>query len=435
MPAASHSLFPPSATKRLLTCPGSHGLSLAHELAGVRRASEPAAMGSLAHLMAETILMAGTDPQSFLGKSFTMEGFRFDIDQDFIDAVMVYVNHIRTLILLDYQILLERQVNPCHLWADRDPLPIELYGTSDCIAYSPSEDHLVVVDLKFGKGVVVEPAENPQLLYYAAGSLDPDIINVLLGKAGSKRRVAKGWTPKNVDLHVVQPRIPSAMGLVHSWGTSGQYVRDWARDTLYPGVLTAIVDQGQTLVAGEYCQFCPVYLSCAEPHRLVQEMAKNALVAAPPEDVPSDGTDPLGLSKNLPATGMSEARIKEILDAAQIIEPLIEQARDIAKAWLDGGNKIEGWKLTTRRGRRDWRLPTGEFIRHAYRLKTPLAEVLQPCTPADIEKRHPDFYQALTPHIVEGDRILILTPEGRTRKRQQAAPALPIPASDITTNS
>lgn len=404
-----HSLFPPSATKRLLACPGSYARSLVVG-AGVRRASVFSAEGTLAHTIAETILLSKVQPSFFIGRAFDVDGHTFTVDQPFLDAVMIYVNYLDSLVALDFKLTLEKRIDPSPLWFDKPLLPLDLFGTSDCIARHPMWDKLIVVDLKFGKGVPIDPLENPQLLYYAAGAM-----------------AVMGLVPRSVTLVVVQPRLPHGDGPVRQWRTTGEHVRDWARDALYPGVVTALADNGVTLNAGEHCQFCPVFTTCEAPRTLTLDLARQRFAAAGLEDVPADpnALDPLaGVGVDLAVTN---DRLLEIIEAARVIEPLIEEARKLVKDRIKDGADFPGWQVVNRRGRRTWNIGDGWLLELLKKHGQDPLQAAAMMSPTQLEEQQPFLFGMLRDHVKDGDPISILQPVDRSRKRTRQS-ALPTSA-------
>ena len=414
--ASVHSLFPPSAAKRLLMCPGAYGSSLVVG-AGARRASVFSAEGTLAHLVAETMILAKVEGDHFLGRTYEVDGFLFTVDRDFLDAVQVYVDYIESLISLGFVVALERLIEPAKLWDDRPPLAIELFGTADCIAFHPEWKRLVLVDLKFGKGVPVDPEDNPQLLYYAAGAL-------------ADTHTLVQW----VNLVVAQPRLVHGDGPIRKWTTTPKHVIAWARDTLYPGVQTALADNGQTLLPGEHCQFCPAAPTCPAPRTMALDLARQRFAEAGAEDVPADPNSPDPLAGMGKATSVSDTRLVEILDASRVIEPLIEQARQMAKDRIQSGVALPGWEIVTRAGRRTWSASSEDLFRKLRTLRADPFLVAEAMSPAAMEKKAPTIYAMLESDVAAGTPSLVLQPKDHSRKRTRQ-PALAISAGSDMSDS
>lgn len=431
MPAHGHSLFPASAAKRLLSCPASYGLSLAMD-DGSRRASVFSAEGTLAHLIAETSLRANVPLEFFLGAKRVVDGFEIEVTQTFLDGVKVYTDFVQLLRGLGYKIRLEQSVDPSWVWSDLAPLPLELYGTADCMAVSEDGRRLVIVDLKFGKGVPVDPFENAQLMYYGLGALDHELSLRAHGQDGEGIEV--------VDLVVVQPRIPHGDGPVRQWSTTPSALGQWGLDVLYPGVIASIADMGNTPVPGDHCQFCPARLGCSAPRELAAEMSRQGFLALPLDDELADPSlpDPLdpgaAEGKNLfAAMAVSDARLQEILNAAVIVEPLIEEAKQIAKTRMLLGATFDNWEVVTRAGKRSWNAGVADIVRKLELDGYNPLPLIQMRTPAQIEEDHPEVYRYLAPFLKEAEPTAVLQQTKNSKKRspRRDQAALPGPSSDI----
>lgn len=220
----AHSPLGASSAERWMNCPGS--VALIKRL-NLPQSDEPdfARDGTNAHAMAAWCLEHDRDAWEALGhdKNWT---------PDMVDAVQVYIDHIRSLHTETSVAHYEHRIQ-----SDRHPL---FYGTLD--AGIVDGDHLHIRDFKFGAGVVVEVEGNPQILYYAYGLLQhlPAIRTVTLG--------------------IVQPRAHHPDGPVRVTETSADVVRTWAETTLFPA-MDAVAVSGD-LDPGAWCRFCPAKLVC-----------------------------------------------------------------------------------------------------------------------------------------------------------------------------
>lgn len=72
----------------------------------------------------------------------------------------------------------------------------EGFGTGDCVIIA--NNTMCIIDLKFGKGVPVDPKDNPQLMLYAIGALEDlgfmyDINRVVLTIAQVRLSNISSW--------------------------------------------------------------------------------------------------------------------------------------------------------------------------------------------------------------------------------------------------
>lgn len=359
MSATGHSKFSASSAYRLLACPGSYGLGQACDT-GERRATVFSAEGTLAHSVSEAAIFAGTDPGNIFGRTFHADGFEFTPDEDFIDGVLVYVDFVRNLQALGYIVVLETQVSPSIHWrkGKENDLGVDLFGTADCIAYHPDLHVLLIVDLKFGKGIAVEVKDNAQFLYYGAGSLSLPLINYMRQTHGF---APVSSLPDTLETIVVQPRAHHPDGPIRRAKYTRAEVIDWTRYTLHPGVERATKDNGKTLNAGEHCRFCPALAHCPEQRRLANEQAKTAFANAPLTNVPAAiPTDPTAVPTQaqipaaLPDAHISDEALGEMLDKVAVIKPYIAALEALAESRIKQTRNVKGWKVVPTRTRRVW---------------------------------------------------------------------------------
>ena len=415
MAPSKHSTFSASSAARLLACPGSYDLGLRAD-DGTRKSSVYSAEGTLAHAMAEACIYSGQDVVSFLGQSRTADGFTYTVDDEFAEFTQTYVDYVRALRAMGFAVMLETRVSPQVQWEGLPKQDVDLFGTADCIAYHPDMKTLVIGDLKYGRGVPVEVAGNAQLLYYASGAAHENVLRALCD--------ASGVTFNGLDhvtITVIQPRAPHRDGPVRRAEYSPDFVREWARTTLYDGVKAALADKGQTLSAGDHCRFCPVLPHCAEPRRVSFEAAQQAFRNTPVENFPAP--DEPGAA--LPDVHLTDKLLGEILDKIEIVEPWLAAVRRLGQERLEAGRSIDGWKLVPKRALRRWAGADDDEViatlsatgMHADQFTT-----VKPLTPAQVEKRvgKKEYAATIAPHVVKTSSGMTLASEGDPRIRLRA---------------
>lgn len=223
-----HSPLGASGAERWMNCPGS--VALIKRLA-LPETDEPEyrGKGTAAHELAAHCLLNGLDAWEQIGEKF----HGFEIDKEIADAVQVYLDFTRPLLLCSGSTsYIEYGVShPAH----RD-----FYGTLDF--GNVQEDTAIIIDYKNGAGINVEAENNPQLKYYAFGFLR-EFPNV-----------------KKVIIVIVQPNI-SWRDPVKQWETTADEIREWAETELIPAMHVAELEGGD-LDAGNWCRFCPAKLVC-----------------------------------------------------------------------------------------------------------------------------------------------------------------------------
>lgn len=154
-----------------------------------RSSSRYAAEGTVAHQVMELCILEKRNAEAYLGRVFEADGFRFTVGMDMADAVNECLAYVELYVSAEYDDILmaETAVPIGHISGE-----LGAEGTSDVIGISDNGKRLVVLDLKYGKGVAVFVRDaygglNKQLGYYALGSLEllldlyPGIEEVTLG--------------------------------------------------------------------------------------------------------------------------------------------------------------------------------------------------------------------------------------------------------------
>ena len=185
------------------------------------------------------------------------------------------------------------------------------FGTSDCIIVSGNT--IYVIDLKFGKGVVVDAEGNPQARCYALGAytLLKDIYDI-------ERIVTVIDQPRLFHYTTEEISIYSLLA--------------WADGVLAPAAQLAWTGQGEYR-AGDWCRFCKAGATCRK------RAAKNLAVQAGYQSLP----DPALLTDD---------QIALILDRADDLELWVKKLRAYAAAEILNGVEMPGWKVVEGRTNR-----------------------------------------------------------------------------------
>src|SRR4249920_3638362 len=154
---SQHADASPSSSATWLACPAS-----VTKARGRRRLPTIyTAEGSAAHEVADLLIHGLIPPDEIKVDG----GFIIGIDDDMIDAVERYVGYVEKLKANADVFATEVSVTIPVIGGEK------LYGTADVIAYNEKTETLEIVDLKYGKGVEVSAAGNPQLRIYALGAI------------------------------------------------------------------------------------------------------------------------------------------------------------------------------------------------------------------------------------------------------------------------
>lgn len=238
----NHALLSASSSHRWLNCPPSARLCEGYDDKGSNFAAE----GSDAHSLCEYKLrkalgMEAKDPT---------EGLTW-YDAEMEESASGYAAFVMELVAeakktcSDPVVLIEQRL-------DYSKYVQSGFGTGDCVLISDGTLH--IVDFKYGRGVLVEAEDNPQMKLYALGALE--IFDCL-------------YDIDTVSMTVYQPRRAN----VSTFTLTRQELLDWAETVLVPTAELAYAGDGE-YHCGEWCQFCKAKADCRERARANMELAR-----------------------------------------------------------------------------------------------------------------------------------------------------------------
>ena len=186
------------------------------------------------------------------------------------------------------------------------------FGTCDVFATNDSGD-LILLDYKFGDGVLVSPVENKQLMFYAAAALeDPTFKDWVTGDLNQR-----------VVLGIIQPAQDPPLQV---WETT---VRDLAVFTSTLTLAVAAADSPDVEPRkGDWCRWCPAAPTC-----------------------------PAHLDTARRAAKMSKQDVYQLsvaMDLVRELEPWFKQVKAEAHEQLELGRAVTGYKLVPSRASRKW---------------------------------------------------------------------------------
>ena len=334
----THARLGPSGWDWWSRCPGAPVLC-----AGLpRTTSKYAAEGTAAHELADMALK-GTDPHSYIGQMFKVEGYDILVDQEMAEAVTDYVRLCHEFVGEGGTLMPEQQVPISHLTGEDGA-----EGTSDCIGVSADGKRLIVIDLKYGKGVAVDAVGNGQGRIYALGAL---------------RKFGMIYDDiEEVEVVIVQPRLDSVsseiltVAALREFASSVELAAGRARlnDMVWleePGDASRL-----DLYPGEkQCRFCAAKGICPA---LRADVSSSLAIVATASSGPEDFMD-LTLPKQAAAITIGPEvdveRLAEFLRAVPLIEAAISGVRAEVERRLFDGQAVPGFYLGVgRRGNRKW---------------------------------------------------------------------------------
>ena len=224
----THSIYSASGAHRWMSCPPSAQL----EQQFPNETSSYAEEGTAAHDLAEHKLKKALKMRSKKPTS----PYHSDEMDEYTD---LYIEYCLELIekskenCSDLQILIEQKLD----FSDYVP---EGFGTGDLVVVGNGTLH--VVDLKYGRGVIVSAEKNPQMMLYALGALS--LFDML-------------YDIEKVSMAIVQPRVDN----FSTWEITVEELLKWAEEELKPKALLASTGGGE-FCAGDHCRFCRAKNQC-----------------------------------------------------------------------------------------------------------------------------------------------------------------------------
>ena len=282
-----------STAKRVINCPGS--VALVAKMPP-KPGSEYADKGTLLHNAISEILEGRPD---VIGSKYNDQVLTQELFDEKIVPALEALDEIDPTESMLYEV--ETRVGFGELLAG-------VFGSTDLIGRIG--DRAVVLDWKFGDGVVVDAEENAQLMFYAAAAM----------RTEAAKWAFEGAT--EIELIIVQPPA------IRRWVTTFERIAQFERD------LVAAVKESQKpdarLQHGEHCRWCAAKPICPRMTGAVDRALKTQL----------DQVD-------LPTLG-------RYLQNAELLEGWIEDLRALAKQMLDSGKQVPGYKLVNKRSTRQW---------------------------------------------------------------------------------
>ena len=250
MPPSKHAILSASSSHRWLNCSPSARLEQEFE----DQETEAAAEGTAAHALCEHKLRRALKLQSRRKPLSKYDCDEMDMHTDnYVQFVLEMLSEARQH-CADSLINIEQRLDfSCYV--------PDGFGTGDCIIIGDKTMH--VIDFKYGKGVLVEAEQNPQMMLYALGAL---------------RLFDSLYDIEEVAMTIYQPRREN----ISTWTISVADLKAWAEEELIPRAKLAFEGKGD-FMPGPWCTFCKAAVKCRaraeEKLRLAQyEFAKPPLL-------------------------------------------------------------------------------------------------------------------------------------------------------------
>jgi len=328
--ARDHAQWSASSTERHWQCAG----SLALEDGLPEKTSEAADWGTCAHQIAEKCLRGHGPADRYIGKTEKGKSYSFEVDEEMAETAQTYVDYVQSVSESDpdAQMWVEQQFSLAAL----SP-PFEAGGTADAVIYLPGTKRIEVIDLKGGRGHVVEAVGNPQARTYALGAM----------------LAHQGLDVERVTVTIVQPRAPHKDGRTRSETFHIADLVEWTSDLVAAMRRAAEADAERTkmspagwakafLTPGDHCKFCKARGTCPA-------LEKAAMDAA---GIYFDDLDQPHIAANM--EGDDPAKLSRDLDMLDMIEGWCNARRERAHQLAESGVEIPNYVLVAKQGREKW---------------------------------------------------------------------------------
>ena len=284
-----------STAKRVINCPGSVALVAKTP---PQPSSKYADEGTLLHEAVSSVLMGLTE-NDVIGTVYEGQTLTQELYNEKITVALDLLNVIDPDKALVYEV--ETKVG------FGDVLP-GVFGSTDLVGRMG--DRAIVLDWKFGDGVIVDAEENAQLMFYAAAAMRTETLSWAFDGA------------TEIECVIVQPPV------IRRWVTTPERIKQFEQ-TLVQAVKESQYPDA-VLHTGDHCRWCAAKPVCPQ---MTGAVDRALLVQLKEIDV-----DTLG----------------RYLKNADLLEDWIKDLRGLALQLLEKDLPVPGYKLVAKRGTRQW---------------------------------------------------------------------------------
>jgi len=285
-----------STAKRVINCPAS--VKLVQQMPP-QVESEHAARGTLLHNVIAELLEFDKKPAQCLGATYKDQTLTQELLDEKIIPALALLDEVDPEKKMEYMV--ETRVG------FGDFLP-GVFGSTDLLGRKGKR--AIVLDWKFGDGVLVDAVENPQLLFYAAAAM---------------RTPAAQWIfegAEEIECIIVQP--PS----IRRWVTTPERIKQFEQELLYAVRLSSWPEA--PFATGDHCRWCAAKPICPRMTGAADRALKVQLTNLPAEQIATQ------------------------LRQADMLEDYIKELRALAFQMLENDRPVPSYKLVAKRGTRQW---------------------------------------------------------------------------------
>ena len=346
-----------STAKRVINCPGS--VALVQKMPP-QPSSKYAQEGTLLHDAISEVLTGAP----------TVDVLSAELTQELFDAKIVVALELLDQIDPKKELVYEVETRV----GFGDLLP-GVFGSTDLVGRLGNR--AIVLDWKFGDGVVVPAEENEQLMFYAAAAMRTEEV----------KWAFEGAT--EIECIIIQPPV------VRRWVTTKERIAQFERDLVRAVKLAQTPDA--ELKTGDHCRWCTGKPICPQMNGAVERATQ------------------------LKIKELDVEQINTMLTQADMLEDWIKDLRALAFQMAEKGIKLPDHKLVPKRATRSWVAGAKEAL-----LATGLteSELMEMASPATVEKILKKKKLALPPEItvsISSGSTLVPRSDPRTEVLQLGA--------------
>ncbi len=299
-----HSLLSPSSSSRWLTCTSSVEAGKAYP----NTTNSSAEWGTQTHFIGEQLL---NGVEINVGDALRESGnAEFTVDNERLTCATEYADYVNSFIDKNSVVLIEEKF-------DLSCIAENTAGTSDATVLNGN--HLHVMDLKTGHGIVMAE-NNTQLMLYAIGAIEEleDIYDIDM-----------------ITLHIVQTRA----GHLDTWEL---HYEDLMKFKAYAQAQAKDIIEDRTTFSpnAKACQWCPHKTNCEALKQHVDNTMKGAFDNLEEIDGKADLID--------------TKHIASILKNKDLILGFVKAVEEVALEKMQEGIEIDGFKLVESKTNRKW---------------------------------------------------------------------------------
>ena len=285
-----------STASRVIKCPASVALCAKMP---PKPSSKYADEGTLLHNAIAEILEKDLNPSDIIGFKYK----ELVVTQELYDEKIVPA--LRSLDEIDPECEMRISVESEVDFGDYLP---GVFGSADLIGRLG--DKAIVLDWKFGSGVIVNAEENYQGMFYAAAAM----------RTGSTKWAFEG--AKEIEIIIVQP--PE----MRRWVTTPERIKEFEQQLAI--AVKEAKRKDAPMQSGSHCRWC-----AAKPVCPIM-------------------TDSVARSTQLALKDLKPDLIATYLQQADVLEDWIKGLRELAHQMLEADVRVPGYKLVAKRAIRQW---------------------------------------------------------------------------------